>query len=145
VFAPRVAGAVVDRQGNELRRIEPKVVKRTEIPLGMRQVLSAGFRDVVNDAEGTAYGAFLGFPLAQFPVAGKTGTAEAPPKQDTSLFTAYAPADDPRYVITVVMEESGLGASAAAPVARRVLEGIAVKEGISTTPPAAVNRVAGRD
>jgi penicillin-binding protein 2 len=145
VFAPQVADAVVDRQGNELRRIEPKVVKRTEIPLGMRQVLSAGFRDVVNDAEGTAFGAFLGFPLAQFPVAGKTGTAEAPPKQDTSLFTAYAPADDPRYVVTVVMEESGLGASAAAPVARRVLEGIAVKEGISTAPPAAVNRVAGRD
>lgn len=145
VFAPQVADAVVDRQGNELRRIEPKVVKRTEIPLGMRQVLSAGFRDVVNDAEGTAFGAFLGFPLAQFPVAGKTGTAEAPPKQDTSLFTAYAPADDPRYVVTVVMEESGLGASAAAPVARRVLEGIAVKEGISTAPPSHAVDGGGRD
>jgi hypothetical protein len=48
-------------------------------------------------------------------------------------------------VVTVVLEESGLGATAAAPVARRVLEAIAVKEGISTAPPAAVNRVDGRD
>jgi penicillin-binding protein 2 len=146
VYAPQVGDAVLDRQGRELRRIEPKVLKRTEVPLGAREVLSAGFRNVVAHEDGTAYGAFLGFPLAQFPVAGKTGTAEAPPKQDTSLFTAYAPADNPRYVITVVLEESGLGASAAAPVARRVLEGIAVKEGLSTAPPAAVGRVLnGRD
>jgi hypothetical protein len=48
-------------------------------------------------------------------------------------------------VISVVLEQSGLGASAAAPVARRVLEGIAVKEGLATAPPAAVNRVVGTD
>ncbi len=103
----------------------------------------AGFRGVVSDPKGTAFGAFSGFPLDRFPVAGKTGTAEVGGKQDTSLFTAYAPADNPRYVISVVMEEAGLGASAAAPVARRVLEGIAVKEGLVTAPHTAVSRVAG--
>ena len=125
--------------------MEPRAVSRTEVPLAMKDALMAGFRDVVGSEDGTAFGAFAGFPLAQFPVAGKTGTAEAPPKQDTSLFTAYAPANNPRYVVTVVMEQAGLGASAAAPVARRVLEGIAVKEGVSTAPPSAVNRVAGTD
>jgi penicillin-binding protein 2 len=78
-------------------------------------------------------------------VAGKTGTAEVFGKFDTSLFTAYAPADAPRYVVTVVMEEAGLGASAAGPVARRVLEGIAAKEGVTGIAPSAVNRVDGRD
>jgi penicillin-binding protein 2 len=146
VFAPQVAEAVVNREGVELRTIEPKVLRRNDpLPASMREPLLAGFRNVVGDPEGTAYGAFAGFPLAQFPVAGKTGTAEAPPKQDTSLFTAYAPADSARYVISVVLEQAGLGASAAAPVARRVLEGIAVKEGVSAAPPTAVNRVAGRD
>jgi penicillin-binding protein 2 len=145
VYAPRVADAVLDREGAEIRTIEPQVLRRNEIPASMREPLLAGFRNVVGDPEGTAFGAFSGFPLAQFPVAGKTGTAEAPPKQDTSLFTAYAPADSPRYVISVVLEQAGLGASAAAPVARRVLEGIAVKEGVATALPGAVNRVVGRD
>ncbi|HEX2046751.1 MAG TPA: penicillin-binding protein 2 [Acidimicrobiales bacterium] len=145
VYAPRVADAVLNREGVEIRTVEPKVLKREDIPASVRSPLMAGFRNVVADPEGTAYGAFAGFPLAQFPVAGKTGTAEAPPKQDTSLFTAYAPADSPRYVISVVLEQAGMGASAAAPVARRVLEGIAAKEGVATAAPTAVNRVLGRD
>jgi penicillin-binding protein 2 len=143
VFAPHVGDAVLDRGGQELRKVEAKVVRRTELPAGARDALLTGFRGVVADPKGTAFGAFAGFPLAKFPVAGKTGTAEVAGKQDTSVFAAFAPADSPRYVISVVMEESGLGASAAAPVARRVLEGIALKEGIATAPPAAVNRVAG--
>jgi penicillin-binding protein 2 len=143
VYAPQVGDAVLDRQGQELRKVEPKVARRTELPQSIKDTLHAGFRGVVFDPKGTAAGAFSGFPLAQFPVAGKTGTAEVGGKQDTSLFTAYAPAENPRYVIAVVLEEAGLGASAAAPVARRILEGIAVKEGVATAAPGAVNRVAG--
>jgi penicillin-binding protein 2 len=145
VFSPHVAQAVLDRQGQEIRRIEPKVIGRNDLPASIRDPLQAGFKGVISDPLGTGFNAFAGFPLAAFPVAGKTGTAEVAGKGDTSLFTAYAPADAPRYVVTVVLEEAGLGATAAAPVARRVLEAIAVKEGISTAPPAAVNRVDGRD
>jgi penicillin-binding protein 2 len=143
VFAPHVAQAVLDRGGQEIRTVEPKVVRRTEIPASIKDPLQAGFRGVVADPKGTAFGAFAGFPLAAFPVAGKTGTAEVAGKQDTSVFTAYAPADNAKYVVTVVLEQAGLGASAAAPVARRVLEGIAAKEGVAVAPPAPVNRVAG--
>jgi penicillin-binding protein 2 len=146
VFAPRLGNAVLDRDGQVLREIEAKVLRRTELPASILQPLMAGFKGVISDPAGTGFGAFSGFPLAQFPVAGKTGTAEVAGKFDTSLFTAYAPADAPRYVISVVMEEAGLGASAAGPVARRVLEGIALKEGISTVAPSDVNRVLdGRD
>jgi len=146
VFSPRVGDAVLDRDGQVLREIDAEVIRRIEMSQSMRQALLAGFRGVISDPLGTGFGAFSGFPLAQFPVAGKTGTAEVAGKFDTSLFTAFAPADAPRYVVSVVMEEAGLGASAAAPVARRVLEGIAVKEGVSTAAPSAVNRVLdGRD
>ena len=145
VYAPRVGNAVLDRQGQEIRKVEAKVLRRTDIPAGIREPLLAGFRGVIADPLGTGFGAFSGFPLAAFPVAGKTGTAEVGGKQDTSLFTAYAPADSPRYAVSAVLEESGLGASAAGPVVRRVFEAIAVKEGISTAPPADVNRVDGRD
>jgi len=145
VFAPHVGNAVLDREGQELRKVEAKVLRRADMPARIREPLLAGFRGVMSDPLGTGFNAFAGFPLGAFPVAGKTGTAEVAGKQDTSLFTAYAPADAPRYVISVVLEEAGLGASAAAPVARRVLEAIAVKEGISTAPPAAVKRVVGTD
>jgi penicillin-binding protein 2 len=147
VFAPRLGDAVLNRQGQELRKIEAQVIKRTDLPASILEPLKAGFEGVVTSADplGTGYGAFAGFPLAQFPVAGKTGTAEVQGKFDTSLFTAYAPFNAPRYVVTVVMEEAGLGASAAAPVARRVLEGIAVKEGVSVNALSNVNRVDGTD
>ena len=145
LFAPRVGQAVLDRQGQQVRTVDARVIRRNEVASAMLEPLFSGFLGVVADPTGTGFGAFSGFPQAAFPVAGKTGTAEVGGKQDTSLFTAYAPANAPRYVISVVLEEAGLGASAAAPVARRVFEAIAVKEGISAAPPASVNRVDGRD
>jgi penicillin-binding protein 2 len=86
-----------------------------------------GLTGVTSDPRGTAAGAFAGFPFSSFPIAGKTGTAQAGNKQDTSLFVGFGPTTDPQYVVGVVMEEAGFGASAAAPVARRILEGLAGK------------------
>ncbi|MDQ6725482.1 MAG: penicillin-binding protein 2 [Actinomycetota bacterium] len=145
VYAPEVGEAVLDQNGQQIRSIDPKVVRRTELPASIRDPMLAGFKGVVSDPKGTAYGAFAGFPLDKFPVAGKTGTAQVNGKLDTSVFAAFAPADSPRYVISVVMEESGLGAIAAAPVARRVLEGVAAQEGAPVDTLKPVNRVAGTD
>jgi len=72
--------------------------------------------------DGTASGAFLGFPLDEFPVAAKTGTAEVAGKQSTSWFASFAPADDPRYVVIVNVDQGGLGAATSGPVARAVYE-----------------------
>ncbi len=71
---------------------------------------------------GTASGAFLGFPLEQYPVAAKTGTAEVAGKQSTSWFASFAPADDPQYVVVVNVDQGGLGAATSGPVARAVYE-----------------------
>jgi penicillin-binding protein 2 len=71
---------------------------------------------------GTASGAFAGFPLDQYPVAAKTGTAEVAGKQSTSWFASFAPADDPRYVVVVNVDQGGLGAATSGPVARAVYE-----------------------
>jgi penicillin-binding protein 2 len=71
---------------------------------------------------GTASGAFLGFPLDDYPVAAKTGTAEMAGKQSTSWFASFAPADDPQYVVIVNVDQGGLGAATSGPVARAVYE-----------------------
>jgi penicillin-binding protein 2 len=54
-------------------------------------------------------------------VAGKTGTAQNPHGQDHALFVCYAPADDPRVAMAVVVENGGHGGSTAAPIAGAVL------------------------
>jgi penicillin-binding protein 2 len=43
-------------------------------------------------------------------------------KRDHAWFIAYAPADDPKIAISVLVENAGFGASAAAPIARKVLD-----------------------
>ncbi|MBW3588826.1 MAG: penicillin-binding protein 2 [Actinobacteria bacterium] len=89
--------------------------------------------------QGTARGAFSGFPFNQVSVAGKTGTAELqtnPPSQPYAWFTAYAPADTPQYVVTVMLEEGGHGGETAAPIARRIIEAI-FNLGLSEIQPAA--------
>ncbi|MGI9023724.1 MAG: penicillin-binding protein 2 [Acidimicrobiales bacterium] len=140
VYAPRVASAVLDANGQVVRRIETQPVRRIDLPPTVRDPILAGFKGAVADVDGTAYPAFQGFPLSEFAVAGKTGTAEVAGKQDSALFSAFAPADAPKFQVTVVMEQSGFGASAAAPVARRVLEKLA---GVDDVQP--VNRVGGSD
>ena len=60
--------------------------------------------------------------MPDWPVAGKTGTGEVVGKRDTSWFVSYAPADSPRWVVSVVVAQGGPGARTAAPVARAVHE-----------------------
>ena len=70
-------------------------------------------------------------------IAGKTGTAQvftvgqteryresAVPERmrDHSLFVAFAPAEDPRIAVAVIVENGGHGGSVAAPIARRVMD-----------------------
>lgn len=63
-------------------------------------------------------------------IAGKTGTAQlvsdsdAARGQDHAWFAGYAPADDPRVVVVVLVERGGMGGRVAAPVARRVFEDV---------------------
>ena len=72
---------------------------------------------------------FKGFPLAQFPVAGKTGTAEvvmnkAGDLSDTSVFVGMVPANQPKYVVVSLVEQAGFGAAISAPIVRRVIEAL---------------------
>ena len=114
----------------------PRPVRELGLTPEMRQPILEGLRGVVSQEEGTAFYAFAGFPNNIFPVAGKTGTAQVAKKHDTALFAAFAPADNPQYAIAVVMEEAGFGGTAAAPVARRIFQGIvAQSQGEAAVPP----------
>jgi penicillin-binding protein 2 len=100
-----------------------------------------GTRAVVNDPRGTAFKArIIDKQNPQFAMGGKTGTAqvrriteeerrvglrklEQVPwrERDHALFVAYAPVDDPKYAVAVVVEHGGGGSTVAAPIARDIL------------------------
>jgi penicillin-binding protein 2 len=97
-----------------------------------RAAIVDGLRAAVADKSGTAAEAFAGFPLDRFPVYGKTGTAQANGKQDTSLFAGLMTgADGVPYTVVAVVEEAGFGSAIAAPIARRILQALA---GVEPTP-----------
>ena len=108
-----------------VREIEPKIARRLPLDPTEIGVLREGLEDVISGPNGTAAGAFAGFPLDQYPVAGKTGTAEIGESDlNYAWFVAYAPVDDPQYVVSVYLAKAGHGGESAAPVARQVLEGL---------------------
>jgi penicillin-binding protein 2 len=133
IFRPRVVDKVLDQERRILREVAPVATGKVDLDAATREAIVAGLRGVVS-GEGTAAGAFAGFPLDRLSVAGKTGTAQVSRKQDTALFVAFAPVEAPRYVVAVVMEEAGFGGSVAAPVARRILQKIAGAEETAVTP-----------
>jgi penicillin-binding protein 2 len=81
-----------------------------------------GLVAAVEEPIGTAYRTVR---LPGIRTAGKTGTAETSPgKPDHAWFTGYAPADNPQYVIVVVLEHGGSGSRAAGPIARELVRGL---------------------
>jgi penicillin-binding protein 2 len=55
-------------------------------------------------------------------VGGKTGTAQNPHGEDHAWFVSFAPADDPKIVVAVLVENAGGGGAIAAPIARDVMK-----------------------
>ena len=68
---------------------------------------------------GTSAAIFSTYPV---PVAGKTGTAEAPPGDDHSWYASWAPAGHPEVVVVCMIEHGGFGAEAAAPCVRDIYD-----------------------
>jgi penicillin-binding protein 2 len=110
---------MVNARGKVVRTIAPKVAGHVTYSPADYQALLQGFEGVVQNPKGTAYGDFTGFPLATFPLAGKTGTATTNEQQPNSWFVGWGPVPDPKYLIAVVVQGGGLGSQAAAPVVRQ--------------------------
>lgn len=116
-ITPHFGVRLLDRE-NHLSQALEFSRQETVVPPDMLQVLQAGMEDVVGSKGGTANW----LRRSAYSVAGKTGTAENPHGEPHSWFTAYAPADNPRVAITVLVEHGGHGSEVAAPIAFRLLD-----------------------
>jgi penicillin-binding protein 2 len=124
LYAPTLGLKIQSPDGELVRQIAPRAVG--SLPISQRQVTY--LRNALTGVTrfGTASTAFAGFPLGQIPVAGKTGTADIQVgnQEPYSWFAAMAPANHPKYVVVALVEQGGHGATTAAPVVRRLLEGL---------------------
>ncbi len=101
----------------------PEVNGRFEVREDVLAMVRRGMCDTVSASYGTAAHIFRGSPLLNIGVCGKTGTAQdAGSRPPHSWFMAYAPADNPRIAIGVMVENAGDGSAVAAPITRRILE-----------------------
>jgi peptidoglycan glycosyltransferase len=114
IMEPYVVSEVRDPSGRSLRRAEPEVWLEPMLP-ETAAILRALMVEVVNSGTGTVAA------LQGVQVAGKTGTAEVAEAEPHAWFAGFAPAEDPRVVVAVLVENAGTGGSVAAPIARKVI------------------------
>jgi len=147
LYKPFLVEKIIDPEGQVVKQFFPAV--DVEL-IGMDNYLALirkGLVGAVNDRRGTAKAA----RLENITVAGKTGTAQvvtmekfkevdeedvAYKHRDHAWFTSFAPAENPEIAVTVLVEHGGHGGSAAAPVAKKILEKyFAKKNGLGNEDP----------
>jgi peptidoglycan glycosyltransferase len=119
IMTPHLMAEVRDSEGRLVERYDPKPWL-TAVPADVAHTVRDMMIGVVENGTGTAA------RIRGVPVAGKTGTAQT--GRDTShvWFTAFAPADNPRVAVAVVLEDKpnvseATGGTLAAPIAQTVL------------------------
>ncbi|MBD1383868.1 penicillin-binding protein 2 [Mucilaginibacter rigui] len=107
-----------------IKAIGDKQVIRKEYTLrNYVGVDSQYFEPVINGMQNVVeYGTASSSKIPGIIMCGKTGTAEVKNKNDNSVFVAFAPRDNPKIAIAVVVENSGQGATWAAPIASFIVE-----------------------
>ena len=122
-YVERAYGGTLYSPG--IKQINPPVIRHLPVSGQTLAYIRHALAGVVT--QGTAAGAFGGFPLDKVCVAGKTGTAQLFGKNATSVFASFAPCDHPRYVVLVMVPDSGYGADVAAPAVRAEDEAAVLK------------------
>jgi penicillin-binding protein 2 len=135
-FQPQLVHSIKRKQDVIPRLVSPQLVKQLSVKkLQNWNQIYDGMKKVVHSTRGTARR--LNKPDLRYKIAGKTGTAQVftvaqdetyneeevdERLKDHALFMAFAPADNPKIAIAVVVENGGHGGSVAAPIAGTVIE-----------------------
>ena len=134
-FKPRMVYGIQDQQNSQIIKTNASPLKAVPIndKNNWKTVLDA-MKNVVYGIHGTARGIKYGL---KYTMAGKTGTAQvfgiaqdaeykkeeiAKKLQDHALFIGFAPYENPRIAVALIVENGGHGGSAAAPIVRKVID-----------------------
>jgi peptidoglycan glycosyltransferase len=125
IMQPHVVKEIQNSDGKTVRTIDPEAWKTCMSPTTAQQLTSM-MVDVVNEGTGEAA------QINGVDVAGKTGTAQTGVEGENphAWFIAFAPANAPKYAVSVIVEHGGdfgseaTGGEVAAPIAKQVLENL---------------------
>jgi penicillin-binding protein 2 len=117
VYQPHAVEFVHDKSTDKMKKVQydSSLVGLSPHVMGL---LREGMRRVVQEPGGTGGLARIRGIIS----GGKTGTAENPHGRDHAWYIGFAPFDNPRIAVVVMLENSGFGGAKAAPLARLVME-----------------------
>jgi penicillin-binding protein 2 len=140
IWQANIAKAVVGTDGTVIKTFTPQKLGTLDVDASTIKFLQDSLREVV--VSGTGAGAFAGFPIE---VSGKTGTGQVfgknpngSLKDDTSWFASFAPSDNPRYAVVMMVGQGGFGASTSGVGVRQIYETLYGVTGNKVVPGAAL-------
>ena len=117
-YTPHFVDSIESETQEEAAQLAPfrKKQKVTKIPKEYFDVIKEGMHDV------TVYGtaAFIKVPGHEY--CAKTGTAQNPHGKNHSLFVCFAPKDNPKIAVAVIVENAGYGSTWAGPIGGLLME-----------------------
>ena len=133
LYQPQVAKAIISASGEVIKQFQPVLKSRVTVPKSTMTFLRRTLPGVTT--EGSAETPFAGFPLNKIPIASKTGSAQVTGSDvSTSWFASYAPANDPKYAVVMMVTEGGTGSKTSGPSVRKIYEALFGVSGTSVNP-----------
>ncbi|WP_019635883.1 peptidoglycan D,D-transpeptidase FtsI family protein [Paenibacillus fonticola] len=123
---PHLVSKITDSDGNIVKEFEPKVLNEVDFKKEHWNEVISGMKTDVS--------AFNGFP---YDFARKTGTSEQAYRGkmiDNGVFIAFAPRENPKLAVAVVVPEGGFGSMSAAPIARKIFDAYDQEYGLDGVP-----------
>ena len=127
MVTPHLGLKIVDSAGQTVRSLEPTApARKVDISQETLDAVRQGLYQAAHDPAGTSAPIFSNYKVD---VSGKTGTAEvwdaaANRMVNYAWYASYAPSNDPKYAVVVMIEKGGHGASTAAPATRPIYDSL---------------------
>jgi penicillin-binding protein 2 len=133
IYKPLILKSVYSSEGSVILESKKQLVGKLPVSKQTLQIIKEGLWNVVNNRKGTAWIAHVD----GLDISGKTGTSQvvgrskehglseeelAHQLKSHAWFVAFAPSEDPKIAVSVIVEHGGHGSSAAAPIAREVIK-----------------------
>ena len=133
MYKPLILKSVYSPEGSVILESKKQLAGKLPVSKKTLEIIKEGLKEVVNNKKGTAWIAHV----EGLDISGKTGTAQVIGRSNErglseeelshrlkshAWFVAYAPSDDPKIAVSVIVEHGGHGSSTAAPIAREVIK-----------------------
>ncbi|GIO33861.1 penicillin-binding protein [Paenibacillus albilobatus] len=135
---PQIVSKITDANGKVVKQSKREVLSRVQFNPSYWKLVRRGMNTNVSEA-------FAGFP---YDFARKTGTSQQDSKDgllDNGVFIAYAPRNNPKLAVAVVVPEGGFGSQSAAPIARKIFDAYDEEYGLDGVPKKQLKNQAGTD